>query len=44
MISLETFQLWILSQAIVTALCWRYLGFGGLVGSLVGSFIYLVLR
>lgn len=43
MISLENLQLWILMQAIVTAFCWRYMGFTGLVGSLIGSFIYIAL-
>lgn len=43
MISFANLQLWILFQSMVTAVCWRYLGFGGLVGSLIGSFIYIAL-
>jgi hypothetical protein len=43
MISFANLQLWILLQAMVTAFCWRYMGFGGLIGSLLGSFIYIAL-
>lgn len=43
MISLESLQLWILFQALVTAVCWRLMGFSGLFGSLLGSFIYIAI-
>ena len=43
MITLEVFQTWILVQAIITAVCWRLMGFAGLIGSLLGSFIYLAI-
>lgn len=43
MISLESFQLWVLFQSMITALAWKFLGFGGLVGSLLGAFIYIAL-
>jgi hypothetical protein len=44
MITLHELQLWILSQSIITAVCWRVLGFPGLVGSLIGSLIYFLLK
>lgn len=44
MITLQEIQLWMLAQSIVSALCWRYLGFGGLVGSFIGSFIVIFFK
>jgi len=34
-------QLWILFQGMLTAVSWRFLGFGGVIGSLLGAFLYL---
>lgn len=41
MINLIDIQLWILMQAIVSALCWHFMGFPGFIGSLIGAFLYL---
>lgn len=42
MITLLELQLWILFQGMITAMAWRFLGFSGLIGSLLGSLIYLM--
>jgi hypothetical protein len=44
MITLIDLQLWILFQSMITAVAWRFLGFGGLFGSLLGAFLYLSLK
>jgi len=41
MITLLDLQLWILFQGMITAVAWRFLGFGGVFGSLLGAFLYL---
>lgn len=44
MIALLDLQLWLLFQATISALCWRFIGFEGFIGSLIGSFIYISLQ
>lgn len=41
MISFDDIRLWILMQTIVSALCWRFVGFSGFIGSLIGAFLYI---
>jgi hypothetical protein len=40
--SLLDLQLWLLFQAMISAVMYAWFGFGGLFGSLLGSFIYLM--
>jgi hypothetical protein len=41
MSTLLDLQMWILFQGMITAVAWRFLGFGGVFGSLLGAFLYL---
>lgn len=43
MITLLDLQMWILFQGMITAVAWRFWGFGGLFGSLLGAFLYLAI-
>jgi hypothetical protein len=41
MISLINLQLWILTQMLMLAFCWRYMGVSRLVSGLLGTTVYL---
>ncbi len=43
MTTLLDLQMWILFQGMITAVAWRFLGFGGVFGSLLGAFLYLAI-
>jgi hypothetical protein len=40
--SIEMLQLWILFQVIVGLVCYKFLGYQGLVGAVAGATLYIL--